>query len=143
MSRRAGFEQLGKTIGDAIRKARQGLKLTQAQAAERVGLTAEYYARIERGNQLPSIQAFVRLTQELHVSADALLGDPNDSSKLPALEDERPDVRRLLTYLLNKEAPLRLIALLIEVAEGGAFQDVDGRDAAVDSDDGDGDGGAA
>jgi transcriptional regulator with XRE-family HTH domain len=38
-----------KTLGEKFRTAREKLNLTQAQVAEKAGIHANYYARIERG----------------------------------------------------------------------------------------------
>ncbi|MCG8419854.1 MAG: helix-turn-helix transcriptional regulator, partial [Proteobacteria bacterium] len=49
------------TIGRVTRNVREAKKLTQADIAERIGLSAEFYARIERGIALPSIRTLAKL----------------------------------------------------------------------------------
>lgn len=43
--------------------------------AERVGLSPNYLGDIERGKKLPSMATFIRLVNELDISADELLKD--------------------------------------------------------------------
>lgn len=57
-----------------MRAARKTLGLTQAQVADKVKVSAEFYARIERGNALPSVETLASLVTALGVSADRLLG---------------------------------------------------------------------
>ena len=40
-----------KKIGKALKKARKSLGLTQAQVAEKVGISSNYYSMIERGER--------------------------------------------------------------------------------------------
>lgn len=118
-------KELAKVIGAAARRARKALKLTQEDAAERIGVSGEFYARIERGNSLPSVQTFVRMAGALGVTADSLLGRPAPASQgenslwqaaQPA--SDPPEIRRLLR-LLRKSSPstLRLVSLLIKELE--------------------------
>jgi transcriptional regulator with XRE-family HTH domain len=89
---------LARKIGAAARAARKHLALSQADAAERIGISAEFYARIERGGTLPSVPTLVAISDGLDVSADALVGRdtsrprPNQRKQ----DEDRPDVRRLL-----------------------------------------------
>lgn len=67
-------DHLAKTIGSAARSARLARGLTQEDAADIVGVSLEFYARIERGKTLPSVPTLLRLAAALGVSADVLLG---------------------------------------------------------------------
>jgi transcriptional regulator with XRE-family HTH domain len=76
-SARKEFNQdrdLAQKIGSVARAARKARGLTQEDAAERLGLTAEFYARIERGYSLPSTVSFAQMVTALDVSADVLIG---------------------------------------------------------------------
>ena len=66
--------QLARHIGDRARAARQSLHLTQEDVAERVGVSLEFYSRLERGGTLPSVPTLQRIVAALDVSADVLLG---------------------------------------------------------------------
>lgn len=117
-------KKLAKSIGTAARLARKSLELTQEDAAERLNVSVEFYARIERGNSLPSVPTFARIAATLGVSADTLLGQkPPESSAppawlQPALPTEPPEIRRLLR-MLRKATPatLRLVSLLLKEIE--------------------------
>lgn len=122
-------KQLAESIGAAAREARKMLELTQEDAAERIGVSAEFYARIERGNALPSVPTFARIAAALGVSADTLLGlrksehshdaslsAPNWSKAAPP--SESPEIRRLLRRLRKASpATLRLVTLLVKELE--------------------------
>lgn len=125
-------KELAESIGTAARSARTSLKLTQEDAAERVGVSAEFYARIERGNALPSVPTLARISTSLGVSADSLLGrvaprsDDSEEQHAPAQAQppttaaptDGPELRRLARRL-RKASPvtLRLVALLVKELE--------------------------
>jgi transcriptional regulator with XRE-family HTH domain len=129
-------KELAESIGTAARSARTALKLTQEDAAERIGVSAEFYARIERGNALPSVPTLARISTSLGVSADSLLGraaplsgDSDDGDEpprvpapaqppAPAPPADGPELRRLARRL-RKASPvtLRLVALLVKELE--------------------------
>lgn len=81
-------------IGAAIRARRAQLGWSQQLAAERVGLSVEGYARIERGLRVPGIDTFVRICRGLGTSPNALLGWPTleDATTPEDLEPVRKDV---------------------------------------------------
>lgn len=121
-------KELAESIGNAARTARTSLKLTQEDAAERIGVSAEFYARIERGNALPSVPTLARISTSLGVSADSLLGhSPEDEEEreLPAqlqppaqATEDGPELRRLARRLRKASpATLRLVALLVKELE--------------------------
>ena len=123
-------KELAESIGAAAREARKSLELTQEDAAERIGVSAEFYARIERGNALPSVPTFARIAAALGVSADTLLGfrvgateyDAGDavvpSWGKAAPPTESPEIRRLLRRLRKASpATLRLVTLLVKELE--------------------------
>ncbi|MCG8416962.1 MAG: helix-turn-helix domain-containing protein [Proteobacteria bacterium] len=118
-------KELSESIGTAARAARKALKLTQEDAAERIGVSAEFYARIERGHALPSVPTLARICSALGVSADVLigrvdLGPPRDTSHRWALAPptDKPEVRRLVRRLRKATpATLRLVNLLVKELE--------------------------
>jgi transcriptional regulator with XRE-family HTH domain len=61
-------------MANAVRQARHARGLTQEQMAEQLGVTVEFYARIERGRAHPSLDTLVRMRSLLGASADSLLG---------------------------------------------------------------------
>lgn len=56
-----GSEELGKTI----KKAREKLKLTQAEVAQKAGIHVNYYAQIERGEVNPSYEILESIAKAL------------------------------------------------------------------------------
>jgi transcriptional regulator with XRE-family HTH domain len=97
--------ELSIQIGKAAREARLKSKLTQADVAERVGLSAEVYGKLERGAMLPSAPTLIKLRTALGVSADYLMGlatDPHPEGLrvAPATDEEMsPEARRLLRLM--------------------------------------------
>jgi ribosome-binding protein aMBF1 (putative translation factor) len=131
--------KLAKSIGIAARQARTALELTQEDAAERLAVSVDFYARIERGNSLPSVPTLARMVAVLGVSADALLGriafEPGAAAAWSAAASptDPPEVRRV-SRMLRRASPgsIRLVALLLRELErhtGGAVRD-DGSDDA-------------
>lgn len=121
--------ELAKSIGTAARIARTALGLTQQDAAERIGVSVEFYARIERGNALPSVPTLARISTALGVSADTLLGQAavrepeqvarQQPSRLSASSpSDAPEIRRLVRRLRKATpATMRLVTLLIKELE--------------------------
>ena len=60
-------------FGRRIAIARKALKMTQRALAAKVGITAVYACRIERGRNMPSIDTLTRIATVLHVSRGELL----------------------------------------------------------------------
>lgn len=56
-------------IAEKLKKARKEAKLTQFQVAEKVNLSANYYARIERGEVNPSLETLKDLMGILKIKA--------------------------------------------------------------------------
>ncbi len=66
--------ELASSIGAVCRRARLALGWTQLDAAERVGVSVEFYARIERGGTLPSAPTLRALGATLGASVSEMLG---------------------------------------------------------------------
>lgn len=109
---------LATTIGERTRSARKKLGLTQADAAEKIGISTEFYARIERGGTMPSVPTLVEIATALETSADELLGLSRGEVRAgvhrePRARPESVEMRRLFRRL--RGAPpgtLRLMALV-------------------------------
>jgi transcriptional regulator with XRE-family HTH domain len=78
---------LAERLGAEARRARLAQRLTQADVAERVDLSVEFYARLERGHALPSVPTLAALVRVLGLSADAVLG-PEASGGTAAIARE-------------------------------------------------------
>ncbi len=101
---------LHETFAAALRSAREAGGWSQADLAERIGLSVEAYGRLERGRVLPRASTLVRIARTLHVGVDDLLGlraeGPDDDLRLRALigrlRDATPQDLRLLLGVLNE-----------------------------------------
>ena len=116
-------QKLASQIGHVARAARLARRLTQEDLAEEIGVSTEFYARLERGVALPSVETLVRLAPSLRVSADRLLGlaNPADLATAAVVEPAASaDFRRLARKL--RDAPPRLLKALITVADESARQ---------------------
>jgi transcriptional regulator with XRE-family HTH domain len=67
-------KELSVAMGNAARQARHARQLTQQQVAEQLGVSVEFYSRLERGRAHPSLELLLRMLDVLGVSADTLLG---------------------------------------------------------------------
>lgn len=112
--------ELKSLIGPRMRAARKVLGITQEDAAETIGISAEFYARMERGHALPSVGTLAKMAAALQVTVDHLFGAESNSaqgSPLAALaipKDSRqllrivemarrdPELRKVLTALLKR-----------------------------------------
>jgi transcriptional regulator with XRE-family HTH domain len=108
-------EELARTIGEAARAARGRLGLTQVQVAERVGIAAMVYSRLERGLMLPSVPTLLKLCRVLETTPDALLGF--SSAEAPAkrtsrAQREQEEALRHLLVLGGKLDTQKLQALI-------------------------------
>ena len=98
------------TIGNRLLAARKRLGLTQAEVAERAGLSDRTYADIERGGVNMRIETFLRICQTLAVSPDDILVQEHTSAAL-RLEE----LLRRLAHLspAQQETALRLLEVYL------------------------------
>lgn len=113
-------DELAKIFGDNLRAARVRRNLTQAQVAEAVSVSNEFYARLERGKALPSTGTLLALLAALAVTADELFGDAIKPTRLPdSAVDSLPARRAKLArriLALDREAQRCITQLLIYCA---------------------------
>jgi len=60
-------EELRKKIGLNIQKGRKERNLTQAEIAEKVDSDTNYYAKIERGEVVPSLTLLIKIADTLEI----------------------------------------------------------------------------
>ncbi|MSP91676.1 MAG: XRE family transcriptional regulator [Myxococcales bacterium] len=72
--------RIARRLGSRLRAIRLSLHWTQDQLSERIGVTSEAYARIERGLSLPSFPTLMRLCDMLNVGPDTLLVAASDDA---------------------------------------------------------------
>lgn len=99
------------TIGNRLLAARKRLGLTQAEVAERAGLSDRTYADIERGGVNMRIETFLRICQTLSVSPDDILLEEHPSA---ALQQEELLRRLTLCTPAQRETALRLLAVYLD-----------------------------
>ena len=117
-------EKLARTIGEATRAARLARKLTQEDAASLIGISLEFFARIERGKTLPSTPTLRKIAIALRVPADVLLGidQLSDAARARLEPEEAPDAaiaRRLVRRVMRATpSAIRLVNLVLLELEG-------------------------
>ena len=115
--------ELPQTIGPVLRRARKQQQLTQEQVAERLEVTTEFYARLERGHACPSIRTFINVADLFDLSADELLGRAGDGEPDAASRDLEGDgdepVMRRLSHRLRHASPgvQRILAVMLDMLE--------------------------
>ena len=73
-TRQPNRDKVAAQLGPNLKEARLARGLTQAQVAEEIDVTFEFYHRCERSKTLPSVPTLARLAETLEVSVDVLLG---------------------------------------------------------------------
>ena len=56
-------------IGKRLKKARKDTELTQLEVAEKVNVSVNYYARIERGEVTPSMETLKDIMRTLKIKS--------------------------------------------------------------------------
>ncbi len=67
-----------KKFGKKLRILRQRQGLSQTQLGDMLGIKQSHVGKIERGENMPSVEVLVKITQLLNVSADVLITDNLD-----------------------------------------------------------------
>ena len=105
-------ERLAAGIGRRARLTRRARRMTRADVAERLGVTAEFYARIERGHALPSVTTLARLAGALDLELDAII-ERAAGGELPGVEPPRDPlpIRRVLRRLRRARPSARRLVI--------------------------------
>ena len=61
-------------ISANLSKIRKQQRYTQREVAELAGLNPNYYAKVERGDSIPSLKTIFRIAKALKVSATDIVG---------------------------------------------------------------------
>ena len=76
-----------KSLGRNIQKYRLAKGMTQDIAAEKSGLSTNYFRQIELGNKVPRLETFLRIANTLDVSTDLrCTGNVNRSPEIRSSE---------------------------------------------------------
>lgn len=90
-----------KAYAERIRSLRMNKGLTQAQLAEKIGISASYLAKIENDRQSGSVDLAIDIAEFFDVSLDYLLrGETTSSQNLKKI------VRKIINYLSAVEKKL-------------------------------------
>lgn len=101
-------------IGKRIAARRNQLGLTQEQAAEKAGLTQQFFANVETGGKNIRAESIIKVSKALDVSADFLLtGTVSDI-----------DHNRLVKMLgsLDEEHFLMIETIIKDILKFGGFE---------------------
>ncbi|MEE0874515.1 MAG: helix-turn-helix transcriptional regulator [Ruminococcus sp.] len=60
-------------FGDKLKKLRKGMKLTQKQLADRIGVAKSVVSYYESGDRYPSYDVLIRIAGIFHTTTDYLL----------------------------------------------------------------------
>ena len=71
------------SLGMRIRRARKAAGMTQADLAEKLGISTSFLGHIERGTRKASLETVVGIANALNVSTDLLLQDSLDIMTRP------------------------------------------------------------
>ena len=82
-----------KALGEAIKKARLDMNLTQEKLAEMVSVTPTHLKQLEAGRRCPSIEIMYQLATILNISVDAIF--------FPERKDGQDLQQRIELYLHN------------------------------------------
>ncbi len=93
-------------IGNKLLAVRKRMGLTQAEVAERAGLSDRAYADIERGTVNMRIETFLQICNALSVTPDAILTENNTSTSA-----KREELTRLFQQCTPSEQQTALSLL--------------------------------
>lgn len=61
-------------IPENLSKLRKQLRYTQKEVAEKAGLNPNYYAKVERGDGVPSLKTLYKITKALDTTVTDIVG---------------------------------------------------------------------
>ena len=64
---------MNKVIGKNLQQSRQRKGLTQAEVAKRAGTNTNYYAKLERGEAVPSLKMLEEIIKALSIKSSDVL----------------------------------------------------------------------
>ncbi len=90
-------------FGERIKFLRMRNNLTQAQLAERIGVTKSMVSAYETAMRLPSLDTLVKLSRVFKVSTDYLLGvDKRHDLNIPTLTEKQKQAVYALVRVFNE-----------------------------------------
>ena len=110
-------------IGRRIRKIRVERGLTQKELASRAGIDYTYIGKIERGEQLPSLNVLIKISETLMVPCEYFLEEEEIATFLELTVDLKPLLKKedwipfLKSLKLLREDDIPLITEIIHVLD--------------------------
>ena len=84
-----------KALGKQIQKYRERAGLSQELLAEKIECSAIFISYVERGKKSPSLDTLIKLSNELNVSVDVLLGKELKGYTMAKLQDIEKELKHL------------------------------------------------
>ena len=99
------------TIGNNLLSVRKQLGMTQAEVAEKAGLSDRTYADIERGTVNMRLETLMRICQALHITPNDILTTPDHLESA-----QQADLRARLDGCnsKDKDTALRLVQVYLQ-----------------------------
>lgn len=66
-------EKIQRQFGREIKEKREALNLTQADIADKAGVSVNYYARVERGEENPTLKKIQGIKKALGIKSKTIL----------------------------------------------------------------------
>ena len=112
-------------IGTNIYTLRKEKKITQAQLAEKLGVSEQAVSKWETGRGTPSMESLKQIANLFHITLDQLLS--TEEVVVIAEKENKENINRFASYIdgiINLTALLGLLLPLYKVEENGLFQSV-------------------
>jgi transcriptional regulator with XRE-family HTH domain len=98
--------EIRRTIGENIREERRQMKMTQAQLAEKVGLSIQFLSNLENGLQFARMETYCKIAEflafplnALFLSAQLQLGELDEQIRLHLRSCTEAEKRVLLNIM--------------------------------------------
>ena len=91
-----------RTIASNIRRARIASNMTQAEAADKLGITAQAISNFERGVNGIENSLLIRMCEIYNTSMNNILGEENDQKEISPSELQLTEGEELMLELFRK-----------------------------------------
>ena len=95
-------DMVKKTIASNIRRARIASNMTQAEAADKLGITAQAISNFERGVNGIENSLLIRMCEIYNTSMNSILGEEDDKKEISTDELQLTDGEKALIKLLRR-----------------------------------------
>lgn len=110
-------------IGEKLRNLRLGQKMTQAELANKLGLTKGYISQIENDLTSPSMQSLFAILEALGTNVQEFFS-PQENQKAIFKKDsyeviEDPNLKHILTKMIAHDLKYEMDPVILELNPGG------------------------